>query len=566
MKKLHKLSTLALAIAGLTTANVAHALNPWTDGAPDFTIYTSGGAAQDLAYQEVVLEALSVRGSVDIFQDVLTGSSNGSRFTAFYFTGASTLTDPALRGKKILLEKRSLGAAGYGVIPLISNINLDHLNIFRTTTSQAEATWAHSTLSSNIGGVATSVPVHAASITTANAATYLTSTKSHGGFIGIDAAALLKPGTENYPDPVKEVSTNALTTPWNTGYKAKNLTGITRIPTGGLVYGIGVTLDLYKVLQAAQKATGTLPASTVIGAYNQASLPTLSRNFLAALLQGNIQYWSNVEVNVGGVLKPLNDSSFLTAAGVSAPTNYKVAVGRRNTGAAIGAVAYAKLLNYPYAESAVAPAQATNNTAGDEANSAPIVKSPGGASGTESLLVDWQAGTNTSNLNVSSNKYWGFAISSGDRNTDVSTAGVNGAKGKNWRYVKIDGFAPTIENVASGNYPYWAEGEVLVNPAVGTAQEVSLFTDFGKALSTIAIAAKVDAALIQPWGQTGIFATTQTDPGAIDVPFLASRPIVPFTHQAGDGYTHLGIVPWVYDNFSVGPTGDGATGAFIELQ
>ena len=96
--------------------------------------------------------------------------------------------------------------------------------------------------------------------------------------------------------------------------------------------------------------------------------------------------------------------------------------------------------------------------------------------------------------------------------------------------------------------------------------EVSLFTDFGKALSTIAIAAKVDTALIQAWGQTGVFATTVTDAGAIDVPFLASHPIVPFTHQAGDGYTHLGIVPWVYDNFSTGPTGAGATGAFIELQ
>ena len=563
MKKLHKLSALALAIAGIATTNVAHALNPWTDGAPDFTIYTSGGAAQDTAYQETVFEALSVPGSVDVFQDVLTGSSNGSRFTAYYFTGASTLTDPALRGKKILLEKRSLGAAGYGVVPLIANINLDHLDIFHSATSQLLATWTNTTVNSNIGGTTYAVPFHAASITNANAATFLTSTKSHGGFAGVDAAALLKPGTENYPDPVNEVSTNALTAGWISGYKTKDLTPLTRIPTGGLVYGVGVTLDLYKVLQAAQKASGTLPASTVIGAYDQASLPTLSRNFLAALLQGNIQHWSNVEVNVGGTLKPLNDTSFLTAAGVSAPTNDKVAVGRRNTGAAIGAVAYAKLLNYPYAESAVAPAQATPTTTTDETNTAPIVKSPGGASGTESLLVDWQAGTNTSNLNALAAKYWGVAISSADRNTAVTAAGTGG---KAYRFVKIDGYAPTIENVASGNYPLWAEGEVLVNPTVGTTHEVSLFTDFGKALSTIAIAAKVDTALIQAWGQTGVFATTVTDAGAIDVPFLASHPIVPFTHQAGDGYTHLGIVPWVYDNFSVGPTGAGATGAFIELQ
>ena len=570
MKKLHKLSALALAIAGIATTNVAHALNPWTDGAPDFTIYTSGGAAQDIAYQEAVFEALSVPGSVDVFQDVLTGSSNGSRFTAYYFTGASTLTDPALRGKKILLEKRSLGAAGYGVVPLIANINLDHLDIFHSATSQLLATWTNTTVNSNIGGTTYAVPFHAASITNANAATFLTSTKSHGGFAGVDAAALLKPGTENYPDPIKEVSTNAATAGWVSGYKAKDLTPLTRIPTGGLIYGVAVTLDLYKVLQAAQKASGTLPASTVIGAYDQASLPTLSRNFLAAILAGNIQHWSNVEVNVSGTRTPLNDASFLLAAGggttpLAAPTNDKVAVGRRNTGAAVGAVAYAKLLNYPYAESSVPPAQAVPNTTTDETNSAPIVKSPGGASGTESLLVDWQAGSNTSGLNnVPNAKYWGIAIASADKNATVTAAGTGG---KAYRYVKIDGFAPTIENVASGNYPYWAEGEVLVNPTVGTSHEVSLFTDFAHALSTNAVAAKVDTGLVQPWGQTGVFATTVTDQNsAIDVPFSASHPIVPFTHLGGDGFTHLGIVPYVSDNFIAGPTGAGATGAFIELQ
>jgi hypothetical protein len=45
-------------------------------------------------------------------------------------------------------------------------------------------------------------------------------------------------------------------------------------PIGGLTYGLAVTFDLYKVLQAAHKATGTLPSDTVIGDYSRAPRKT----------------------------------------------------------------------------------------------------------------------------------------------------------------------------------------------------------------------------------------------------------------------------------------------------
>ena len=585
MKKVNKLSALALAIAGLTTAQVTHAITPWQAddsngsnyGTPDYIIYTSGGAAQDAAYQQVVLNALAKDSTTDVFQDITaTSTTNGSRFTGFYFIGAQTLTDPALRGAKIFLEKRSYGAAGYGVVPLLANINLDHLNIFKTATSASAAGWATNTTPSvKVLGVTKTVPTHANTIDTTNWSTYLVSTQSHGGFTGVDAAALLKYPSENYPATVNEYSTNAAAAGFSTKiFKPADLSALTRIPTGGLVYGVGVTLDFYKVLQAAQKLTGTLPSTTTIGAYDQASLPSLSRNFVGALLHGDIQHWSNVLLNVNQsgtqTQIPLTSQTVLTAAGVSAPTSDVVAVGRRNAGAAIGAVAYAKFLNYPYAESAKAPKSATPSNAGAEGNAAPLVKAPGGAAATQDLLLDWQGGSNNSGLNnVAGAKYWGIAVNSADKNTSVTAAGTGG---KNWRYVKIDGYAPTIENVASGNYPIWAEGEVLVNPLVGTAHEVSLFTDFGTALSTSSIADDVDGTLVQPWGQTGVFATTVTDSAsAIDVPFKASHPIVPFTHKGGDTYTHLGIVPYVYDNGVVpaGPTAGSfvtGSGAAIELQ
>lgn len=170
MKKSFQLKALAIAIATLAGTQAAHAITPWQAndanasnyGTPDFVIYTSGGAAQDLAYGQVVLDALSQTGTVDIFEDEVspTNTSKGSRFTAYYFIGSQSLTDIALRGKKILLEKRSLGAAGYGVVPLVGNIPIDHLDIFKTTA----ANWTP---------LPTDATVHYADISTTNAATYL---------------------------------------------------------------------------------------------------------------------------------------------------------------------------------------------------------------------------------------------------------------------------------------------------------------------------------------------------------------------------------------------------------
>jgi hypothetical protein len=138
MKNLNKIKATALAVALLAGSQSAHAVTPWQSndgfasnyGTPDVTIYTSGGAAQDTAFYLAVKNILAEPGTLDTFDDYdATKLLTGSRFTGFYFIGKSTL--PAtLAGKKIYFEKRSLGAAGYGVVPLQANLTLDHLNIF----------------------------------------------------------------------------------------------------------------------------------------------------------------------------------------------------------------------------------------------------------------------------------------------------------------------------------------------------------------------------------------------------------------------------------------------------
>ncbi|MGZ8157350.1 MAG: hypothetical protein ACXWT1_08100 [Methylobacter sp.] len=553
-----KLNTLALAVSLLAGAQSAYALTPWTNGVPQITVYTSGGAAQDKAYGQVVTTTLAAPGTVDTFSDVdpATGSV-GARWTAYYFTGNANLGS-GLAGKKILLQKRSYGAAGYGVIPLLASTPLEQLKVAGTTlvswTTNGEKQWKKT-----IDGT--------------NASTTLIKKVSDGGFLGVDPDILLKPGTENYPEQVNELTTGLPELNWPLTYKAVPRTGtkpFTVVPTGGLVYGVAVTLDLYKVLQAAQKRAGTLPNSVAIGSYSETSLPNLNRNVLASLLAGKIGAWDQIKIidkTDGNTAKTLLDSDILADAGVSAPykesitgTNLTpVAVGRRNKGAAIGAVAYAKFLNYPSTKNAFPPAAKTADNAVDEDATLPIVKSPGGAADTGNLLKDWQNGTNATGFNNVTDgsgfaKRWGIAINSADRNSSVVAAGTGGDP---WRYIRIDGYAPTLENVAAGVYPHWAEGAVLylTNKSIDPlwAVKKKLLKAFADDLGSPTVANAVNTQ--QAWGKTGIFATTADPRGfTASVPFNTSNPVVPFTHNNGVNNTHADIVPVADANAANGLT------------
>jgi hypothetical protein len=538
-------NTLAWTVALLLGAPVAHALTPWDNGAPTITVYTSGGAAQDKAYGQVVATTLAAPGSLDTFSDVdpATGAV-GSRWTAYYFTGNSNLGS-GLAGKKILLEKRSYGAAGYGVVPLVAGIPLEHLKV----AGLAKSAWD-----------ANGTQQWKKTIDSTNASTYLVKKVSDGGFLGVDPDILLKPGTENYPQPVNQISTGLPEANWPLNLKEVPKSGtnaFTVVPTGGLVYGVAVTLDLYKVLQAAQIRAGALPSDVVIGSYDEDSLPNLNRNVLASLLAGKVGAWDQIKIvdKTDGSVKTLLDSTILAEAGVNAPYREAttgsfltpVAVGRRNNGAAIGAVAYAKFLNYPGTANAFAPATATANDAVEEDVSLPIVKSPGGASDTGNLLKDWQNGSNATGYNnvVDGKGYakrWGIAINSADRNSSVL---ADGSGGDPWRYIKIDGYAPTLENVAAGVYPHWAEGTVLyLTSKAGDSQwslKKNLLKAFADDLGSPTVAKAVNTT--QAWGKTGIFATTADPRGFVaSVPFDPNNPVVPLTHKS-NGYTHTEIVP-----------------------
>ncbi|MDD5277030.1 MAG: hypothetical protein PHR16_13225 [Methylovulum sp.] len=541
-----KLNTLSLTIALIAGSQGAHALTPWANGTPDITIHLSGAVAHNTAYTKAVTETLAAPNTVDTFNDVdPTTGSTGSNWTVHYFIGNANL-GTGLAGKKVLLARRTRGGSGYGVVPLMSGIPLEHLNIIGLP---AKA-W-----------VADGANAWKQTLSAANASKYLTKRISDGGFIAVDPNIILKPGTENYPDQQIELTTGAPEPFWPQNLSSLPTTGdkrFTVIPTAGLIYGVGVTLDLYKVLQVAQKKTGLLSDTVKIGSYTESDMPNLNRNVVASLLAGKIGAWDQVKIvdkTDGNKVKSLVDSDILNAAGVAAP--YKesttgsnltpVAVGLRNNGAATSVIAYSVFLNYPGTKNAVGPAPKTADNAVDEDASLPIVKQPIIVADTGTLLNDWQNGTNILGFNnvvdgTGYAKRWGLAIHTGNQNTAVTATGTGGNP---WRYIKIDGYAPTLENVAAGVYSYWAEGVVLYRATKAGDAKWALKTKLMKALAdslgSPAIAGEVTTTLA--FGKTGTFATTADPRGfTTSIPFNTSSPVVPFSHKSGDA-VHTEIVP-----------------------
>lgn len=541
-------TTLGFAISLLLGSQTSYALTPWTDQTPDIAIYTSGASVQDKAYGQVITTVLAAPNSVDYFADIDPATNSvGTRWTVYYFTGNANL-GAGLAGKKILLEKRAYGSSGYGVIPLVANIPLEHLNIASTKATD----WTADTKAK--------LPTWAATISNESASKYLFKRVSDAGFSGNDPALLLKRGTLNYPAQVNELITGKSEPKWPLDWNDIKTSGVgafTIVPTGGTIYGVAVTLDLYKVLQAAQKRAGTLPSSAVIGGYSESDMPNLNRNVFASILAGKVGAWEQFKIidKTDNTVKSLLDKNILNDAGVFAP--YKettsgshltpVALGTRNNGAAAAVVSYAKFLNYPTMPNSIPPATPVANTATAEDASLPIVKAPLSLADSGTLLKDWQNGTNTLGFNnvvdgAGYAKRWGIDVNSVDRNNAVKADGTGGDP---WRYIKIDGYAPTLENVAAGVYPIWTEGATLYQTAKSSD---ALWASKTKLLKTLADNWSSPAVVgafttTQAWGKTGAFTTTADPRGFVStIPFDASNPVIPFTHR-NNGGIHSEIVP-----------------------
>jgi hypothetical protein len=268
------------------------------------------------------------------------------------------------------------------------------------------------------------------------------------------------------------------------------------VGAAAVVFGIPVTLNLRDALQLAQGLT--------VGAEDEANMPTLSKRQVASFMTGTIKKWNQFVVN---------GTALNTYPGVTAPSSTIVNICRRVNGSGTQAQMNANFLNYPCTPGASAPLQAPGS-----ALAGPVINEGSGAGDVDNCLV----AANTANK-------WAIGIQSTEKN-------ANNAKG--YRFVKIDGVAPTIANAANGLYMDWAEQTFqwrTVAPNALTGDKLNLVSTIAtNAASPTTIKNVVNPAFVYTWGQGGYLAL-KSNGFAASFPFVDTNPVTPYTHTAGGG-------------------------------
>ena len=497
MNHKHVISALAAGMA--LNAGSAFALAPTET--PDIEISLSGATAQDNNVGALFKE-LCVAGSLDEYRDGPSGTAGGNHRAYFCRLDTSKVTGLSTTTPKVLFHKTSttktasgsIGGSGIGVNPVMLKQAVDVMAINNgncLAPTGSESYWRCRI--TQPGDTASKVP--------------------DAGVSDVNPEMFTGPNTPTGVAPV------------DAGQAAKLL----EVKSGGtLVFGIPVTLEFRNALQRAQIDQGEL-ASDCAGQESEACMPSLSKQLIASLMTGQIGKWDLVKAGKGGSSKPLTDY----ADGKT--TDSKVYVCRRTNGSGTQATLNAKILNAPCTAGAVNPAETSNDLAG------PIVRLNAGSGDVERCLVDLNSGTNTSGQNASATRAWAIGVQSTERNAGNSLA---------YRFVKVDGVSPTLQNTAAGRYGFAAEVTYQWlksgGPTGDKAKIISrIATDAGKP----SIIAGNNAAFKYTWGQGGYLAVSSSGwdvsaNGELDL----NNPVTPYTHAPAGLSLDNCRVPVIDDN------------------
>lgn len=408
-----KLKKICLAVASALAAGAASQAPALTLEQFDGTtvnVFTSGSTALDgsiRSYMRYVCQ-----NKVDEFQAIVTQPvtpgiyANNNVLQSGYFctlsTSAAIVADSTLRGKKLLIRKSS-GDSGEGVVVGGGALTINFLANPVVTNSTVTNGVSNYTCAAGSSSAASGslVSIQQWSCTGAGVTT---STTGPAGFADVEfnlLNQLLSP----------KVSASGLNNLQNYGIAAN-------------VWGFAVSKNLYAALQTLQ-GTGT--------GDDEAHMPSLDKELINSLLTGVNSDWS-VLTDIAG--NPI-------AAPSSGDTGVYLA--RRPDSSGTQASFTVMTLNYPC--NPAAAAMLTDNTGGVCGTATPGSTSVTVNQGTGNLLSC--LGT----LNTQGKYGIGYASTS---NRPVNTSGTT-TTDAGWRYIKLNGVAPTLFNASTGRYDFVTE-------------------------------------------------------------------------------------------------------------
>lgn len=520
----------AIAAALATSAGSAFAYLPTSNTDANKVVYWGGASASTQSAQEAIIDFVCDAGAGTI--NVMSRSSNWT--VACNSTAAKT---PSLGNARVMVNKRDAGGSAIGVGPLQQGVSLNFMEV--STGAGGTCVGADVAKLSSSG-----TAYRERSCTAGNFARVPdigSSDIEPGMFTGLNAPVL---NTSDGPG----VPANGTAFPFDPNGAAFAKTAV----LGDLVFNTPVTTELYKALQSAQFAAASPcypsagnaaysaivpvnlndPATAVDEAISaprgdtQQCMPSLTRAEIASIFTGQIKNWEEFKVlntatnttidlrtaanNAGLVLPPLR--SGLTP----------VQACRRVPGSGTQAQFNVEHLAVNCAAGVVGPKGASTLTL-------PFVAENSSATNVEQCLNDFNQGTNTSLKNAGLLKRWAIGI----RSTEASSSPLASSPfwTFNYRFLKIDGIAPTIENVHRGDYWNFATQNLQAAPTAN-ADTLAVFDIIADKAFTVAGLKNLNNDCKHGFGRGCWLGTPKTagaSPEVFDVDLFAADPVNNFT-------------------------------------
>ena len=471
---------VAFAVSAALVSSSAYALNPSDVGPSTVEIFMSGASAQDKGiaalFSQLCVDAdnNNVADDLHVYKDIISATSPGKAHTAYFCTVDSTQVTGLSADVPVLFHKRSAGGSAQGVNPVIDEVAIEAMNINGSNCSL-------------VSGDATSGEYHCTIADSDDTVMVV----SDAGVSDVNPEMFVGGNTPAGNDPVNatEVSNKMVVR-----------------GAASLVFGIPVSTGLRNALQESQVADGSLPAGCDTGASTpgatretEACMPNISKQLVASVMQGKINNWSEVRNSAGTPL-----SAFGT------PANTIVRVCRRVNGSGTQAQMGAKFMNYPCTPGALAPLNARPSFFG----SSEVVENSG--SGDMSTCLN----------NFEASSLWAVGIQSTEKNADLAD---------DYRFVKIDGYAPTLQNAATGHYMDAVENTFQWRiPAFNgpTGDKLAVIETIASNASQPGIVATLNTSFVHEWGQGGYMALAANG-HAPSFPFSVASPVTTLSHFDG---------------------------------
>jgi hypothetical protein len=461
-------------LAALGASSVGLALPP--EPAPQVELYLSGSSAQDEALENLVRLSAGLRGAPNLCEpgsiDIYRGTIGGTANRVFYCRTSQNVAGMK-SGLRLAIYKSS-GGSGQGVTEVSAATPLRFLDLAQLAQN-----------SNCRDGQA------------ARATTDFSAYVNHTGCDGTGKAVVPRAGLSD----VNPELVGGVTAPLS-------VRALTQI-----VWGLPVSKNFRNALQTIQGLVRSAVPHDDPSRDTEEAMPTLARTQVAGLFAGAIKSWDQFYDSRGS---PIIRSSLLApgppadpdASGAS-PGAYRpdratgstVYICRRIASSGTQAsyeVHYLRARCETDAPAFVAPNDGSNLKTGGDANRLVRVSRPAGSVfagiGTEDVreCLDAHAQFNR----------WAIGI--------LSTESVGNNGSRKFRFVKVDGAAPTLLNAYLGRWPHVTEQAMQWRRSFDVSLKT---TDEGRILSFVAlnlgqprVIAALNSGFIHPWGQGGYLA------------------------------------------------------------